>query len=123
MSISYRDFSNGDLCRPPKKHRNIGRRNRSFSHNHRSGIAETWEYDWEAKEKGKNHHRHFCGAMKHADGLNEWFAIVEFPFTPYWSDKHQCYHVGRDKRMEPAEALKFLGYSRARDRLRNSNSQ
>ena len=86
-------------------------------------MAEGREYDWEAKEEEKIHHDRFCKAVKHADGLNEWFAIVEFPFTPYWSRKHQCYHVGRDRRMEPVAAIKFLRYSRARDRRRNSNSR
>ena len=72
----------------------------------------------ESKEEKKVHHKRFCKAVMHTDALNERFAYVEFPFQPYWSRKHQCYHVGRNNRIDTAAAIEFLRYSRARDKLR-----
>ena len=120
MNIPYRDFYNDDSYLRPEKLRNIGRKKRPSKNNRRSDMAESWKYDWEAKERDKNHHERFCRAVRHADGLNERFAIVKFPFAPYRSALQQCYHVGRDRRIEPVAAIEFLRYSRARDRLRNS---
>ena len=103
---------------PPSKLRG---RKRSFKHVHRSAMTAAWACSWESKEEEKVHHARFCEAVIHADELNEWYAYVEFPFQPYWSRKHQCYHVGRNKRIGTATAIEFLGYSRARARLLHGN--
>ena len=123
MTLPYQHFDSDDAHLVPQRQRSIGRRKRSYRNYRQSDILETWEYALEAKERGKNHHDHFCEAVKHADALNERFAFVPFPFTPYWSSLQQCYHVGRDKRMRPVAAIEFLRYSRARARLNESDPQ
>jgi hypothetical protein len=117
MNIPYHNFLSYDSYRPAQECRNVGRRKQSSKHNHLSHMAESFEYDWEANEKEKTHHTRFCRAVRHADGLNERFAIVEFPFHPYWNRIHQCFHVGRNRRIDPNAAIEFLRDSRSRDRL------
>ena len=123
MTLPYQHFDSDDAHLVPQRQRNIGRRKRSYENSRKSDILETWEYDWEASERGKKHHERFCQAVRHADAINERFAFVPFPFAPYWSSLKQCYHVGRNRRMEPAAAIKFLRYSRAREQLTNFDSQ
>ena len=123
MSLPYQYLNGDDSYRTSQTRRDIVKRRRAYKDNRQSDMAEPWEYDWVAKERGKNHHERFCQAVRHADAVNERFAFVKFPFTPYWSSLQQCYHVGRNRRMEPVAAIKFLRYSRARDRLTNSDSQ
>jgi len=118
MSISYQDLRMHDSCQPVEECRNPGRRKQASKHKDQSDLAKTREYDWESKETEKIHHNRFCKAVKHADGLNERFAYVEFPFQIYWSRIQEAYHVGRNRKMDTEAAIEFLRHSRSRERLR-----
>ena len=83
----------------------------------RFDSAKERKSDHPSKERRKINHLRFCQAVKHADRLNDYYALVEAPFQPYWCPEHRCYHVGHNRRTTTEHASHFLHYSRIRARL------